>query len=240
MLLSLSFVDLGSWSQVLSAEIYARRSKTEGDAQKAANKDEVCIIAVDLQPMAPLPGVVQLRGDITSEQTATDIIEKFHGHKADLVVCDGAPDGLHFAQIYFNHTRAFSDRIACFRRVSTEPTYICCKQAEQLNVRTSSSASFQAFNISTFILREGGTFVSKVFLASDGVLLKCQMSAFFRRVAFFKPQASRATSSGLQTIEAAFASRICRIFYCLYGLSPAGWLYAESLESNQRARLSYV
>jgi len=40
--------------------------------------------------MAPLPGVVQIQGDITKESTANGIIEHFAGGLADLVVCDGA------------------------------------------------------------------------------------------------------------------------------------------------------
>ena len=51
------------------------------------------IIAVDLQAMAPLPGVIQIQGDITQLSTAENIIQHFEGEKADLVVCDGAPDG---------------------------------------------------------------------------------------------------------------------------------------------------
>lgn len=51
------------------------------------------IVAVDLQAMAPLPGVVQIQGDITKLCTAEEIIGHFKGENADLVVCDGAPDG---------------------------------------------------------------------------------------------------------------------------------------------------
>lgn len=66
--------------------------------------------------MSPLPGVTQLQGDITEVvflfflyrihrylvflqfvslqvSTAEKIISYFEGLKADLVVCDGAPDG---------------------------------------------------------------------------------------------------------------------------------------------------
>ncbi|XP_076053416.1 tRNA (cytidine(32)/guanosine(34)-2'-O)-methyltransferase-like isoform X1 [Oratosquilla oratoria] len=77
----------GSWSQVLSR-------KLRGAAQDAA---EVKIVAVDLQAMAPLPGVIQLQGDITKLSTAQQIIGHFEGDQAQLVVCDGAPDvtGLH-------------------------------------------------------------------------------------------------------------------------------------------------
>ena len=55
------------------------------------------IVAVDLQEMAPIDGVRQLQGDITAVSTAEEIICHFSGAKADLVVCDGAPDvtGLH-------------------------------------------------------------------------------------------------------------------------------------------------
>eukprot|EP00878_Enallax_costatus_P009009 GHUV01009421.1.p1 GENE.GHUV01009421.1~~GHUV01009421.1.p1 ORF type:complete len:224 (+),score=82.62 GHUV01009421.1:1330-2001(+) len=47
--------------------------------------------------MAPIEGVTQLQGDITSEATAREVIQQFAGHHADLIVCDGAPDvtGLH-------------------------------------------------------------------------------------------------------------------------------------------------
>ncbi|KAG2469457.1 DOCK5 protein, partial [Polypterus senegalus] len=72
----------GSWSQVLSR-------KLKRDDEKGT---EVKIVAVDLQAMAPLPGVTQIQGDITKLSTAHEIIRHFEGHPADLVVCDGAPD----------------------------------------------------------------------------------------------------------------------------------------------------
>lgn len=76
----------GSWSQVLSKKLY---KDTTVDP-----KENVTIVAVDLQAMAPLPGVIQLQGDITKLSTANSIINYFDDQKADLVVCDGAPDGL--------------------------------------------------------------------------------------------------------------------------------------------------
>ncbi|TNY24779.1 FtsJ-like methyltransferase-domain-containing protein [Rhodotorula diobovata] len=78
----------GSWSQVLSQKLNAEVPAEDGSAR---------IVAVDLQPMAPLPGVVQIEGDITKTSTAEQIISHFKGGRADLVVCDGAPDvtGLH-------------------------------------------------------------------------------------------------------------------------------------------------
>jgi tRNA (cytidine32/guanosine34-2'-O)-methyltransferase len=52
--------------------------------------------------MAPIEGVLCLRGDITSTDTARSIIDHFRGERAELVVCDGAPDvtGLHDVDEY--------------------------------------------------------------------------------------------------------------------------------------------
>lgn len=82
----------GSWSQVLSKKLYEQRPKD----------DDVRIVAVDLQAMAPLPGVMQLQGDITKISTANDIIRYFDDQKAQLVICDGAPDGLLFMVVRQN------------------------------------------------------------------------------------------------------------------------------------------
>ena len=43
------------------------------------------IVAIDLQPMAPVEGVVQLQGDITALATVREVFAQFDGFKADLV-----------------------------------------------------------------------------------------------------------------------------------------------------------
>ena len=103
----------GSWSQVLSRRLYlpaaqrlAAQPPSTGAADTAPQSDVndvpadlidtsalPRIVAIDLQPMAPIEGVIQLQGDITSERTAAEVIAHFDGTLADLVVCDGAPDG---------------------------------------------------------------------------------------------------------------------------------------------------
>jgi len=82
----------GSWSQVLSRELY----------EKAKPDQEAKIVAVDLQDMAPLPGVIQIKGDITKRSIAEEIISHFDGELADIVLSDGAPDvtGLHDVDEY--------------------------------------------------------------------------------------------------------------------------------------------
>ena len=131
----------GSWCQVLSRRLILPHRHQPDQAAK--------VVAVDLQPMAPVEGVVtiqvlchfmqdprcaladsqsdrvcfaqsvlamatcagssthctahlnvggdSMQGDITSEQTAREVIAHFDGGAADLVVSDGAPDvtGVH-------------------------------------------------------------------------------------------------------------------------------------------------
>ncbi|XP_066598030.1 tRNA (cytidine(32)/guanosine(34)-2'-O)-methyltransferase-like [Prorops nasuta] len=89
----------GSWSQVLSRKLHENYTKALQHKDTAIKPK---IVAVDLQAMAPLDGVIQIQGDITSSDTAEKIISYFDNEQADLVVCDGAPDvtGLHDMDIY--------------------------------------------------------------------------------------------------------------------------------------------
>ncbi|XP_015126678.1 putative tRNA (cytidine(32)/guanosine(34)-2'-O)-methyltransferase isoform X2 [Diachasma alloeum] len=97
----------GSWSQVLSRKLnenyrLALEKQETPEKPEPLESDRPKIIAVDLQAMAPLEGVIQIQGDITKTSTAEEIIRHFGNTKADLVVCDGAPDvtGLHDMDIY--------------------------------------------------------------------------------------------------------------------------------------------
>ncbi|XP_076026256.1 tRNA (cytidine(32)/guanosine(34)-2'-O)-methyltransferase [Genypterus blacodes] len=141
----------GSWSQVLSRKLRGRGEQGE----------EVKIVAVDLQAMAPLPGVTQIQGDITKVATAQQIIGHFEGRPADLVVCDGAPDvtGLHDVDEYI--------------------------QAQLL---------LAALNITTHVLKPGGSFVAKIFRGKDVTLLYSQLKIFFGSVTCAKPRSSRNSS----------------------------------------------
>lgn len=150
----------GSWSQVLSRKLRVKDEKGDKKTQ-SAQSEEVKIVAVDLQAMAPLPGVTQIQGDITKISTAQEIIRHFEGQPADLVVCDGAPDvtGLHDVDEYI--------------------------QAQLL---------LAALNITTHVLKPGGTFVAKIFRGKDVTLLYSQLKIFFSDVTCAKPRSSRNSS----------------------------------------------
>lgn len=89
----------GSWSQVLSRKLYdpSVAAATASDALLKEEEEGVRVVSVDLQEMAPIPGVELIQGDITSKRTAEQIIAHFAGRKAQIVVSDGAPDvtGVH-------------------------------------------------------------------------------------------------------------------------------------------------
>ena len=83
----------GSWSQVLARRLHGGLAPGE--------RSQVKIVGVDLQEMAPIEGVALIQGDITSAETAQRVLAEFREgdgeRRADLVVCDGAPDvtGMH-------------------------------------------------------------------------------------------------------------------------------------------------
>lgn len=168
----------GSWSQVLS--------------RRLASVPGSHLVAVDLQAMAPLPGVTQIIGDITTPATADAVSmaladgpssssdAKGKGKaRAQLIVCDGAPDvtGLHDLDEYLQ-----------------------------------SQLLLAATQITFRLLEAGGTFVAKIFTqhpqaglgvslgnmdlkgarpATSGALLADQLRTFFDKVDIAKPRSSR-------------------------------------------------
>jgi tRNA (cytidine32/guanosine34-2'-O)-methyltransferase len=141
----------GSWSQVLSKQIY----------QPQKDNPAIKIVSVDLQDIAPIEGVIRIKGDITKLSTAEQIVSHFEGKLADLVVSDGAPDvtGLH-----------------------------------DLDQYVQSQLILAALNITTHVLRVGGTFLAKIFRGKDISLMYAQLKIFFPFVTVVKPKSSRNSS----------------------------------------------
>jgi 23S rRNA (uridine2552-2'-O)-methyltransferase len=76
----MTVVDLGaapgSWSQVT--------------AERVGGKGKV--VAVDVLPMAPVPGVTFIQGDFTDADTGAKLRLALEGRPVDLVICDMAPN----------------------------------------------------------------------------------------------------------------------------------------------------
>lgn len=66
----------GSWSQVAVAKLGSKGR----------------VVAVDLLPMAPLPGVQFVQGDFREQEVLDALILALSGRKADLVISDLAPN----------------------------------------------------------------------------------------------------------------------------------------------------
>lgn len=192
----------GSWSQVLSrllirgeplgrsawedkhSDINARvflPSTTHSpnhDARTRPNqpRNDVRIVAIDLQPIAPLEGITTLKADITHPDTIPLLLHALDPdshdasapsstsaatHRVDVVLSDGAPDvtGLHDLDIYIQ-----------------------------------SQLLFAALNLALCVLKPGGKFVAKIFRGRDVDLLYAQLKVVFETVRVAKPRSSRASS----------------------------------------------
>ncbi|TKA56932.1 hypothetical protein B0A53_01333 [Rhodotorula sp. CCFEE 5036] len=120
----------GSWSQVLSQKLKADEPAQDGSAKVVA---------------APLPGVVQIEGDITKTSTAEQIISHFKGRRADLAQLLLAalnitlhvlrPGGNFVAKIFRGRdVTLLYDQLRCFFKTVT-----CAKP------RSSRNSSMEAF-----------------------------------------------------------------------------------------------
>ncbi|KAK8919680.1 putative tRNA (cytidine(32)/guanosine(34)-2'-O)-methyltransferase [Metarhizium anisopliae] len=145
-------------------------------AQHAASRprDDVKIVAIDLQPISPLAGIITLQADITHPATVPLLLaaldpgrdaqraaEGKASHPVDLVLSDGAPDvtGLHDLDIYVQ-----------------------------------SQLLFAALNLALCVLKPGGKFVAKIFRGRNVDVLYAQLKIFFEKVVVAKPRSSRASS----------------------------------------------
>lgn len=137
-------------------------------------RENVKIVAIDLQPISPLPGIITLRADITHPATVPLLLKALDpsydsanatsqqaSHPVDLVISDGAPDvtGLHDLDIYVQ-----------------------------------SQLLFAALNLALCVLKPGGKFVAKIFRGRNVDVLYAQLKLFFDRVVVAKPRSSRASS----------------------------------------------
>lgn len=175
-----------------SGEVEAAVRQEVIEAPRVSRKD-VKIVAIDLQPMSPLPGIITLRADITHPSTIPMLLkaldpESFdHSsesvtatHPVDLILSDGAPDvtGLHDLDIYIQ-----------------------------------SQLLWAALNLALCVLKPGGKFVAKIFRGKDVDLLYAQLKLVFERVTVAKPRSSRASS-----IEAFI---VCENFRPPKGFKPS-------------------
>ncbi|KAI3333791.1 FtsJ-like methyltransferase-domain-containing protein [Ustulina deusta] len=159
----------GSAKSAVSSAVAGTKPETDG----LKPRENVKIVAIDLQPISPLPGIVTLRADITHPATVPLLLKALDpdydaqtmsqqaAHPVDLVLSDGAPDvtGLHDLDIYVQ-----------------------------------SQLLFAALNLALCVLKPGGKFVAKIFRGKNVDVLYAQLKIFFEQVHVAKPRSSRASS----------------------------------------------
>ena len=189
----------GSWSQVLSR----RLSQVPGSH----------LVAVDLQAMAPLPGVTQIIGDITTPSTAAAVSAALGDSKAQLIVCDGAPDvtGLHDLDEYLQSQLLLAATQITFRLLETGGTFVAKIFTQQPQSRAARHNDLSAARPGT-----------------SGALLASQLRTCFDRVEIAKPRSSRYGS--------------VEHFVVCQGFRPAAGLHSQDIkaETDEGARAKLV
>lgn len=158
--------------QVLGLDKEGKEESAAPAVQRPKPRENVRIVAIDLQPMSPLDGVTTMRADITHPSTIPLMLKALDpetydpnsttsSSPVDLVISDGAPDvtGLHDLDIYVQ-----------------------------------SQLLWAALNLALCVLKPGGKFVAKIFRGKDVDLLFAQLKIVFKRVRVAKPRSSRASS----------------------------------------------
>ena len=86
----------GSWSQYLRTKLLsqaaARHHAHDAHGDKDGNSINGRIIALDLLPMAPIPGVQFIEGDFRETHVVELLQTALDGHPVDVVVSDMAPN----------------------------------------------------------------------------------------------------------------------------------------------------
>ncbi len=100
----------GSWSQVISRKVSPELDTTTEETKVFDTKlNDSLIVAIDLLPIEPIPGVNIIQGDFNDATTQQKIKELLKGREADVIVSDMAPNfsGQHFV----DHVKSMVGRL---------------------------------------------------------------------------------------------------------------------------------
>ncbi|RKP11801.1 ribosomal RNA large subunit methyltransferase E [Piptocephalis cylindrospora] len=148
----------GGWSQVAAQAV----GKSSGGR----------VLAVDLLPMQPIPGVDFIQGDLAALEVQQKLINLL-GHSSSTAVADAKPS-IHVV---------LSDMA---------PSMTGNKQVD--HARSMHLCELALAWAETFLL-PGGHFVCKYFMGSEDLELRNRLRSLFQKVSIHKPAASRKDSS---------------------------------------------
>ena len=174
------------------------------------------LVAVDLQPMAPIEGVIQLQGDITAASTAAAIVAALGGGGGGGTAGRGEAGGdeddeTGGASPSTPSTAAAAAAVADLVICDGAPDVTGLHDMDEF---VQAQLVLAATALAARVLRPGGALVAKVFRGREAGMLCARLGAFFADVSLAKPRASRAAS-----VEAFV---VCRGFSLPAGAEDAG------------------
>jgi 23S rRNA (uridine2552-2'-O)-methyltransferase len=129
----------GGWTQVIAEKVF--KGKTNANVDDDSTVRTGTVIAVDLLPTEPIPGVNMLQGNFLENGTQRRILEILNGKEVDAVLSDMAPSfsGNHHADHAKSMVSTWLCQLLCRATYLTIPylgtmpyvTIICCKYFEK-------------------------------------------------------------------------------------------------------------
>jgi tRNA (cytidine32/guanosine34-2'-O)-methyltransferase len=152
----------GSWSQMVR------------NITKATKEDDIKIVSCDIQDIVPIEGVIIVKGDITKQETISNILSHFNNEKVDVIIFDGAPDvtGLIDIDMYMQVQLIIFSLIICLKLLKKNGKFCAKVFKEEAKGKQEIKGNYS--------------------LKSDFYYEKAK--SLFENVYYFKPASSRNTS----------------------------------------------
>lgn len=184
----------GGWTEVISEQLVT-------DETDESVRSRIHIVAVDLQAMAPLPGVHFIQGDLTRDSTAALIREALGQEETN----DSSNNTGNIDNPSSNNNSSTSTTSASTSSssLSVHPALaelvVCDGAPDVIGMHDIDEAiQFElllaALNLSLHILRDDGTFVAKIFRGKDVEKMYSLFTQYFHMVTISKPKACRNSS----------------------------------------------
>lgn len=155
-------------------------------------RKDVKIVAIDLQPMAPLEGITMMKADITHPSTIPLLLRALDPEDYK----ENPEENQHQQEAA---TQSAAGPLLPSRHPHPVDLVISDGAPDvtglhDLDIYIQSQLLYAALNLAIGVLRPGGKFVAKIFRGRDVDLLYAQLRTVFEKVSVAKPRSSRASS----------------------------------------------
>ncbi|KAF3400567.1 hypothetical protein DPV78_005005 [Talaromyces pinophilus] len=165
---------------------------TEDESTILKPRKNVKIVAIDLQPMAPLEGITMMKADITHPSTIPLLLRALD---PEYYESESSKQD--------TPTETTTTATTTIKLPSRHPHPVDLVISDgapdvtglhDLDIYIQSQLLYAALNLAIGVLRPGGKFVAKIFRGRDVDLLYAQLRTVFEKVSVAKPRSSRASS----------------------------------------------